>query len=271
MRPEVKMPASELLEAAVNNPQAFQLGRKLNSIYGSLASRKRYDEAKVQAEEFLSQFAPDQRLDILRGAIVSAHLNGTQCGVIWQWGPAGIDGKPRPGIRDMTIEALTKSGLQCRTTNSELVYYSTSPVKYFAIRLSSVWFFYYRRYYELKGMPVPDHYIEIPEPPQPGQEVVMLPDGTRRFTQVWAKKQIQGLVDRGQFNNRTVSLRKTNEGKFAVYNEEGVQIAFLSQKYSGGIKAECALVLRLPLNNDGNLICIVQYEHDYVANQASKQ
>jgi hypothetical protein len=257
MRPDVQMPASELFESVVKNPHALAMGRRLNSVYGRLASSKRYDEAKHMAEEYLDSFTPEEQLDAIRGAIVSAHLNNTSTAVVWQWGIPDSDGNARPGIRERTVRALTEIGMKCQSTSSEIIYYSPGPPRFFMIHLVSVWLCYYRRYCELKGLPVPKDRDDIPVSSQTGQEVVMLPDGTRRFTQVWAKKQIQGLVDQGRFKDREVSLQKRYR-TFAALNEEGVHIANLSEKYNGGIRANCKLMIRLPVFNDGNLICIVE-------------
>ncbi len=258
MRPEVTMPAAPIIDRILEHPEALLLGRRLNGLYGRLAARKQYAEAKQAAENFLAQHSPPDQQNILLGCIVSAYLHRSQCGVIWQYGPPGPDGGPQPGIRGITVQALTSIGMKFRGDSSSLVYSSDVPCCYTALRLTSVWFYYYREYARLKGQPTPEHYADIPESPQHDQPVISLPDGTQQFTQHWAKERIQAKTERGDFTNRQFSVRATDDGKLALFNENGVRFGNISQKKSDPIQPTACLILRLCLYVDEDVSCIAE-------------
>lgn len=253
MYPDVQMPANPVIECVLRHPEACALGRKLNSLYGRLAVKKQFDAAWRAAHDFLAQYSPPMQRAILMGAILSAHLNRSQCSVIWQYGPAGPDGRRQPGIHGMTEAALSEIGMAVRTVDGRQVYYSPAPACYAALRLTSVWFFYYQEYARIKGLPVPEHYADIPD--VKGLPTVTLADGTQRLTRHWAMERIRAKVDRGDFLNRPLTLRSVEDDKLGVFNEQDVRLGNVSRKKSDPVQPGC-VVLRLCFVVDDDLSCI---------------
>jgi hypothetical protein len=114
-------PPQALLDAALAQPETIELGAGLNQVYGRTMKqlgRKRplgllpddHERLRQVTEDYLARFRPEQQSAILRGAMVSAYMNGTSDAAVWLPGKKTGDGR-LPGVASESMEALREIGL----------------------------------------------------------------------------------------------------------------------------------------------------------------
>ena len=114
-------PPQALLDAALAQPKTIDLGAGLNQAYGRTMKRlgrKRplgllpddHERLRQVAEDYLARFRPEQQTAILRGAMVSAYMNGTSDAAVWLPGKKVGDGR-LPGVANKSMEALREIGV----------------------------------------------------------------------------------------------------------------------------------------------------------------
>ena len=124
-------PPQAVLDAALADPEAVQLGAGLNKAYAAAfrMGKRQYasvlDRARTAAEDYLAHFPPERRGAILLGALTS--LYGKEDGgdtAVWLAGRKEETNKTQSSIGQSsvaheTIEALRKIGLLDNITHSD--------------------------------------------------------------------------------------------------------------------------------------------------------
>ncbi|MCB8985808.1 MAG: hypothetical protein H6659_18415 [Ardenticatenaceae bacterium] len=117
-------PLQAVLDAALADPEAVQLGAGLNKAYATALrmGKGQYasvlERARVAAEDYLAHFPPEQRGAILLGALASVYgkEDGRADTAVWLAGSKEETGSSQPGVEQIsiahqTIEALRGIGL----------------------------------------------------------------------------------------------------------------------------------------------------------------
>lgn len=257
--PQIKMPANEIIKVVLDKPEVMLQGKELNSRYTKLALKKRYDEARKSAEGFLNQFPLEHQYDILCGSIVSACLNsGNPSMVIWEAGGLDPTGHRPLGIREKTIKMLTDMGFERTIAESQVTYESPTMSAFTLVHINAVWFCYLQQYCRHKGLPVPESYNDLPKT-QRREHMVTLPSGEVRYTQYWAKSQIERLNERGAFLHKRLHIQLVGD-KLTAFSEAGTRFGMISGKFSGGLTDGWYILLRHSVHKDGSLRCVAEWD-----------
>ena len=117
-------PPQAVLDAALADPEAVQLGAGLNKAYaGTLRMGKGHhtgvlERAKAAAEDYLAHFPPERRWAILLGALASVYgkEDGGADTAVWIFSRKEETNQPQPGIGQSSvahemIEALRQIGV----------------------------------------------------------------------------------------------------------------------------------------------------------------
>src|SRR5205823_934599 len=99
----------------------LKLGAELNSIHAKTIAKLRkdkselepadYDRARGQAEAYLNSFPPDERTNVVRGAMANLYISDAEGdNVLWLTGEKTDTGR-RPSIAQVSLQALREIGI----------------------------------------------------------------------------------------------------------------------------------------------------------------